>query len=371
MKTIADYMKKGWVKILRTGEFTDRRKRTHIFDGNRLQRIADNYQQPLNFSLAPITPTHDAKPTTPNLGKIERLKRVGQFLLAKPAKVVKDMVTVLKDIGYKYVSASLNPNDTINHLALVPNPAVSGLGEFPETAMNFSKPEEDTDTIDLLIEFSSLEEEEQEETETEDTKNKENLNIDEKEETIMFKKKKKPDEDQSKEQDIETADDSPEENDGGDGKVDFAAALDEATKRAESAEEKADALTAAVNKMQQERLKKEVADFCDSLKPGAVIPKFLPGVKRMLTVLAGLPDTYDFSDGKGEKETTYEFAKSLLSSLEPQIPLDPLKPKGTTGDDDDIEFSGDVDEEDLERDKKARAIMKEKECTYEDALTQV
>jgi hypothetical protein len=199
---ISDYIKDGWVKILRTGRFTDRRKREHQFDEDRLQRIADNYKKPLDFSLAAITATHDAKPTTPNMGKIEKLKRVGQFLLAKPVNVVKDTVKVLKDIGYKFVSTSLNPNDTLNHLALVPNPAVSGLDEFPEAALNFSQPE---DSIELLIEFSALEEEENEETQ--DSKNQEKLkNIDQKEETIMFRKekKKKPDEEQPKEQDIET-----------------------------------------------------------------------------------------------------------------------------------------------------------------------
>ena len=208
------------MKILRTGTWTDRKKRQHRFDENRLQQIANNYKQPLDFSIAPIIATHDAKPTTPKLGKIESLKRVGLFLLAKPVNVRKDMVQVLKDIGYQYVSTSLNPNDTINHLALVPNPAVSGLGEFPEAALNFSQPGEETDTIELLIEFSALEQEESEETETKEK----NQQINQKEEQHMFQKKKKPDDDQQQVQDA-AAVDSPGEKDENEKQIDFSAAL--------------------------------------------------------------------------------------------------------------------------------------------------
>lgn len=401
-ESISEYIKNGWVKILRTGRFTDRRKRQHQFDEDRLQRIADNYKKPLDFSLAAITATHDSLPTTPNLGKIEKLKRVGEFLLAKPVNVVKDMVKVLKDIGYGYVSTSLNPNDTINHLALVPNPAVSGLDEFPEAALNFSQP---GDSIELIIEFSALEEEESKEPkdqlkmwisallnekvvkplakqfkfsetpelifeETQDSKNQEELkNIDDqKEENIMFtKKKKKPDEDKPQEQDIETADDSPgEEKQNGDEKIDFAAAL----AAAENAKKEALELKKKLAAMEQKQTEAEVAEFCKSLKPGVILPKHQKGLEKLLTLLAESGDTFDFSaDGKGEEETPYDFAKSFLSSLEQQIPLDPLKKiKGDPGDDDEMEFSDDVNEEDIELNRKAKAIMKEDKCNYEEAL---
>jgi hypothetical protein len=121
--------------------------------------------------------------------------------------------------------------------------------------------------------------------------------------------------------------------------------------------------------MEKQSTQKQVADFCDSLKPGVIIPKFKPGVERLLNVLAGMEGTYDFSaDGKGEKETSYEFAKSFFTSLESQIPLDPLKKaKSDTSDDDEIEFS-DADDEDIELHRKAKAIMKEDKCKYEEAL---
>lgn len=397
--SIIDYIKDGWVKILRTGTWTDRRKREHHFDENRLQRIADNYTTPLDFSIAPITATHDAKPTTPKLGKIESLKRIGEFLLAKPVNVAKDMVTMLKDIGYKFVSTSLNPNDTLNHLAIVPNPAVAGLGEFNEAALNFSQGE---DTIELCIEFSALEEEESEKPKEKDQlkmwisaflnekvvkpiarqynfstppeliiddepTNQKNEEIDEKEEQHMFQRKKKPDEEKPQAQDT-AAVESPGEKDENEN-IDFAAELATATAKADAATKKANELQARLEQMELQSQEKEVADFCDSLKPGAVLPKFMPGVKRLLNLLAGEEETFDFStDGKGEKETCYEFAKAFLSSLESQIPLDPLKKtKGDTGEDDEIEFA-DADDEELELHRKVKAVMKEKGIGYEQAL---
>ncbi len=362
MRTIADYIKDGWVKILRTGKWTDRKKREHQFDEERLQRIADNYKEPLDFSLAPITATHDAKPTTPKLGKIEKLEKVGEFLLAKPAKVAKDMIQVLKDIGYRFVSTSLNPNDTINHLALVPNPAVAGLGEFPEAAMNFSQPE---DSIELLIEFSALEEDEKEPIQ--------NKEIDDKEENIMFgkTKKKKPDDGQPQVENTGTAEVSPgneNEKESGDEKADFAAVA----AAAENAKKEAAELKKKIAAMEQKQKETEVAEFCKSLKPGVIIPKYRPGLEKFLTLLATEEETFDFStagdSGAAEKQTVYEFAKEFLESLTPQIPLDPLKKaKGNTEDDDEIEFA-DADDDDLQLHRQVKAVMKEKGIPYEKAL---
>lgn len=383
MKTISDYIKEGWVAILKTGTHTDRKRRTHQFDEDRLQQIENNYKSQVNFSLAPLTVTHDSGGII-DLGKIEKVKKVGQYLFAKPKKVATEMIKALKRAGCKFISSSLNPDNTLNHVALVPNPAVPGLGEFPEAAMNFSQPE---DSIELLIEFSALEGEFREELLAEwasslrpkleyiddlgDT-NQENIKDkdDQKEEKIMFTKKKKPDDDQPKEQEIETADDSPGENDEKE-KIDFAAALEQANKRVEKAEQKADALATEVNNMKKESQEKEVAEFCNSLKPGAILPKFRLGVEKLLNLLTGEEETYDFStagdSGAAAKQTAYDFAKEFLSSLSPQIPLDPLKLKGTAGDDDEIEFA-DADDEEIELHRKAKAIMEEDKCAYEEAL---
>jgi hypothetical protein len=185
----------------------------------------------------------------------------------------------------------------------------------------------------------------------------------------MFGKKKKPDEDKPEVKDP-AAVESPGENEKNEEKVDFAAAVAEANKRAEQAEQKANALAAKVNKMEQESQEKTVADFCNSLKPGAILPKFMPGVKRLLNLLAGEEETYDFSTAAAPrpKQTLYDFTKDFLASLSPQIPLDPLKKtKGDPGDDDEFEFA-DADDEDIELNRKAKAIMKEEKCTYEEAL---
>jgi hypothetical protein len=363
MKKISDYINDGWVKILRTGTWTDHRKRKHKFDENRLQEIENNYKSQVNFSLAPLTPTHDFQGLT-DLGKIEKIKKVDQYLLAKPKKVAAEIMKILKRVGCKFISSSLNPDNTLNHVALVPNPAIKGLGEFPEAAMNFSQPE---DSIELLIEFSALEEESEE---THDP-NHEDLKIDQKEENNMFgkEKKKKPDEEQPQEQDIKTADDSTgEKNESGEDNSDFSVAM----AAAEKAKNEAAELKKKLAAMEQKQKETEVAEFCKSLKPGVILPKHQKGLEKLLVLLSEAEDTYDFSaDGKGEAETPYEFARSFLSSLESQIPLDPLKVKGTIPDDDEIEFSANVDDEDLEQHKKALAIMKEKECTYEEALTRV
>ena len=186
----------------------------------------------------------------------------------------------------------------------------------------------------------------------------------------MFEKtKKKPEENKPQTQEAAAVETSGQKDENENEKnIDLSAELATATAKAEAATQKANELQTKLEQMELQSREKEVAEFCNSLKPGAVLPKFIPGMKRLLNLLAPEEETFDFStDGKGEKETCYDFAKAFLSSLEPQIPLDPLKTKKADGEDDEIEFA-DADEEDLELNRKVKAVMKEKGISYEQAL---
>ncbi len=150
--------------------------------------------------------------------------------------------------------------------------------------------------------------------------------------------------------------------------ADFAEKLAAEKDRADKEKQRADDAEVRLKEMEAENREKEAADFCEGLPPGTIIPKFMPGMKTLLARLDTNDESFDFTEGTGEKETQGEFLRRFLKSLKPQIPLEPL-PIGGKGDEDEIEFSeGEVDQEEFETHKRAKAIQKEMKCSYEEAL---
>jgi len=348
MKDIQKYLNEGWFPILCTGTHTDRRNKQHSFDSERLNDIVKKYdKRAIDFSLAPLQATHDTNPGTPNLGKIEKLKVIGNFLLAKPAKVMKEAIKVLKDLGYRYISSSLSHDNTLNHVALVQKAAVGGLGEFPEASLNFSQSE---DASIFMIEFSIDGQIENDPDFEEEIQNKTQP-----EKEVKMSDEKTPGEEKpDKELDTEKPgikEESKKEP------ADFSAAL-----------QKISTLEGKLSEMEKEKQQKEAAEFCASLEPGVITPVMLPRLKGLLFKLGNIEEKIEFSgpDGKDVTESPAESFKTFLKSLKPQIPLEPLNPfKGSV---DGLEFSADVPDDDLDLDKRATAIQTNEKISYAEAL---
>jgi len=117
----------SWIKVARTGRFTDMRGQRLEFTEATLDRIVKQYDP--SRQEAPLVFGHPDV-SDPAYGWVERLKRQGGFLLAK-LRDVPDQVKKLIDEGrYRYVSMSLFKDHTLRHIGLLGAnpPAIDGLG---------------------------------------------------------------------------------------------------------------------------------------------------------------------------------------------------------------------------------------------------
>jgi phage I-like protein len=396
--TLADYLKDGWFKFLRKGIFLDSKGRTWNFDEAKLTKIESinsNLEEPVSICLG------HPKDNKPAKGAIDKIKKVGNFLLAKPKKIAKDFAEKLKSGEILFVSASMNPETfKLNHIGLVDDPAIKGLGQFPAAAYaNFSTSEDDEillsfefaqldevavdekiktigdafqkirefliemfgmekadkaiphHVIDFISEYSVLKDE---------STNFENNDISGeepgKEEQQLSKDKKTPEK--------EPVQTPPEPS------IDFSAKYEAEKDRADLAEKKAAELETKIAEDARKQREEKVIEFCaKQVTEGRLLPKEKEGMQTFLMQLDP-QDSIEFSAGT-EKQTPVEFMQTFVSGLPKRVPLDPLPIGGKTMDDD-IEFSeGDVDQEDLEDHKRAKAIQAEKKCTYAEALAEV
>ncbi|MDA8086542.1 MAG: 4Fe-4S binding protein [Nitrospiraceae bacterium] len=76
---------------------------------------------------------------------------------------------------------------------------------------------------------------------------------------------------------------------------------------------------AALSAKAEAARKKEIADFCESLKKkGILVPameKAGMGITSFMQAIAGIETTYEFAEDKGKKETPFEFMRSFLAGL--------------------------------------------------------
>jgi len=393
MNEIEELKKKGWFPILRTGRFLDSKGREHHFDEAYLNDIKKNYnRENAEFKEAPMITGH-LEDSAPARGWIDELKTVGKFLFAKAKEIPADFIEKLKKKEFKFISPSIRPNRSLRHVGFVPIPAIPGLGEFPvEAYANFEEAITDDDIL-LCFDFSEID------IFTVEDKFKSIGNILQKvkeliasitgysdadsaintgtidfithfpiikEQNNNFNENKSGEDTPGKEDKL-SKDKIPGKEKDQESSADFAEKFVAEKGRADKEKQRADEAEARLKEMEAENRVKEAADFCEGLPPGTIIPKFMPGMKTLLARLDTDDESFDFTEGTGEKETLGAFVRRYLKSLKPQIPLDPLPIGGKTPVDD-IEFSEKVDSEDLELDRKARAIQQSKNYSYEDAL---
>ena len=122
---------KNWFEIFKAGKHTSSNGLTREYTVEDCQKIVDNYNSNVANHEAPIVIGHP-KDNDPAFGWIEKLKLVGDTILAKPKQVVKEFADAVQKGLYKKRSISLYPDFTLRHvgfLGAVP-PAVKGLADL-------------------------------------------------------------------------------------------------------------------------------------------------------------------------------------------------------------------------------------------------
>lgn len=130
-KLFEDNKMTNWFEIFKAGNHTPANGITKEFTVEDCQKIVDNYNSNIDKHEAPIVIGHP-KDNDPAFGWIEKLKLVGDTILAKPKQVVKEFADAVKQGLYKKRSISLYPDLTLRHvgfLGAVP-PAVKGLADL-------------------------------------------------------------------------------------------------------------------------------------------------------------------------------------------------------------------------------------------------
>lgn len=120
----------NWFEIFKVGKHTDSSGTVKEWTEKDLDKIVAQYNGQKEHE-APIVVGHPAD-NSPAYGWIEKLKRVGDTLLALPKQVVAEFAEAVKKGMYKKRSISLYPDGTLRHvgfLGAVP-PAVKGLEDI-------------------------------------------------------------------------------------------------------------------------------------------------------------------------------------------------------------------------------------------------
>ncbi|MGA9292444.1 MAG: hypothetical protein WBV81_07620, partial [Ignavibacteriaceae bacterium] len=120
-------------EIFRTGKHTSDKGITNEYTNEDLDKIASNYNP--QEHEAPIVIGHP-KTNAPAYGWIEKLKRVGDKLIAFPKQLNKEFEELVKSGAFKKRSISITPDFKLNHVGFLgaAAPAVKGLKdvEFSE-----------------------------------------------------------------------------------------------------------------------------------------------------------------------------------------------------------------------------------------------
>jgi hypothetical protein len=137
-----------WIQVFRIGRQTDSAGNLREWTPADLDKIASLYD-PAQHE-APVVIGHP-KENTPAWGRVEALKREGDFLYAKLKNLVPEFVGMIKKGLFKKRSISLYPDLTLRHigfLGAIP-PAVKGLADI-----NFA--EEKGTTIEMQLPADGL-----------------------------------------------------------------------------------------------------------------------------------------------------------------------------------------------------------------------
>lgn len=127
-------MLKKWLRVLKTGTFTDRHGTPITISPEMLERVVTNYNPELSETpLVVGHPKHD----DPAYGWVEKFKVDGNELLAWPKQVSPEFAEAVRAGRYKKISCAIREDGSIRHIGFLgaEPPAVKGLGsaEFSDS----------------------------------------------------------------------------------------------------------------------------------------------------------------------------------------------------------------------------------------------
>ncbi len=334
LQALMEAMKEGFFTCFRTGVWQDSSGKQYNITQGDLDTIAQKFEA--RGTVIPLQISHFGKKEE---GKIEKIIRKGDYLLAKAREISGNLLETIKKGIYKFVSIAFNDKMELDHIAVTNDPQVEGLFPLTPAIANFSKEA-------IIFHFS-----------------KPIINqLAIKEDTNM------PDEDKEKKGEVKEKTGSPP---GANNLAEFAAVQE---KLSTAEKEKVEALKAAeeANKklaeFARQKKQEEISTFTAQLvKEGKLFPNEVDPMNTFLGQLDG-EKPHQFSKDKNQSQA--QFMKDFLSGLSQRIPLDKIdtgkKPRGT----DNACFSRiNPDEEDLSLHESALALAKKENIPYLAALT--
>lgn len=117
-----------WIRIARTGTWTDSHGTPRTFTGADLDALVASYDPAMEE--APLVLGHP-ETDSPAYGWVRALRRTGEYLYAQLAHVPAQLRDAVRDRAYRYVSMALSPDGKrLRHVGLLGGvpPAIKGLG---------------------------------------------------------------------------------------------------------------------------------------------------------------------------------------------------------------------------------------------------
>jgi hypothetical protein len=326
----------GFFTCFRTGVWEDSEGKKHNITQGDLDTITQKFET--RGTVIPLQISHFGKIVE---GKVEKIIRYGDYLLAKAREVTENLKEKIQNGVKRFVSIAFNKDMELDHIAVTNEPQVDGLLPLTPAIANFSKEA-------IIFHFS-----------------KPIIN-----QLEIKEDKNMPDEDKEKKGEVKEKTGSPP---GNNNLAEFAAVQEKLTA---AEKEKADALKAAAEANQKlaefARQKKQegISTFTAQLvKEGKLFPNEVDPMNTFLGQLDG-EKLHQFS--KDTSKSQSQFMKDFLSGLNQRIPLDKIDTGKKTAGTKNACFSRITpDEEDLSLHVAAKALAEKENISYLAALARV
>lgn len=376
LEQLIQLINEGNFTAFRTGIWTDSDGKIHDITQGDLDHIVNQFTQITKQGKeVPFTIGHPYE-HEPGQGKIERVFRFGDYLLAKAKDVKKELADEIKKGLLRFVSIAFNPEFQLQHIGITNNPAVEGLLPITPAFSAFEKEKNilfifsntgDIVGIDDLkqpVEFlSQLEPSGESEmatnNETRDNQFTKNIKTIEKEDPMKDVTGAKAPENENVSEDTtaETA------------KLDTKLAQFEHAKI--KAEQKAKQAEQKLAEFHEKIRNNDISAFTKNLLEKK---KLYPIEVEPMTLFLSQLDrekTYQFSKD-APLQPPLDFIKAFLEGLPDRLPLNKIKEPGKPTGQDNACFSRiKPDDENMDLHNRAIALMESKNIPYEVALAQL
>lgn len=120
-----------WIEVFKTGKHTDANGNSAEYTAEDIEQIAAKYNESVDMDSSNVAPIVKGHPKTddPAYGWVERLKVMGEKLLAKVKDIVPEFAEEVKAGRFKKISIALYPGNMLRHIGFLGAmaPAIKGL----------------------------------------------------------------------------------------------------------------------------------------------------------------------------------------------------------------------------------------------------